>query len=45
MEDGKEIIELETVEDQYNVFSSYNLDTQVKMYFITCSRHNDNVNI
>ncbi|MBT2599005.1 MULTISPECIES: TraB/GumN family protein [unclassified Oceanobacillus] len=31
LEDGKEIIELETVEDQYNVFSSYNLDTQVKM--------------
>lgn len=31
LEDGKEIIELETVEDQYSVFSSYNLDTQVKM--------------
>ncbi len=31
IEDGKEIIELETVEEQYDVFSSYSLDTQVKM--------------
>ncbi|WP_419893500.1 TraB/GumN family protein [Oceanobacillus kimchii] len=29
--DGKEIIELETVEDQYNVFSGYSIDTQVQM--------------
>ncbi|WP_059103434.1 TraB/GumN family protein [Shouchella shacheensis] len=31
LEDGKEIIELETVEEQYNVFSGYSMDTQVQM--------------
>ncbi|WP_404455247.1 TraB/GumN family protein [Oceanobacillus kapialis] len=40
MEDGKEIIELETVEEQYNVFSSYKLDTQVKMLEHTLQTYN-----
>ncbi|WP_040984071.1 TraB/GumN family protein [Oceanobacillus jeddahense] len=31
LEDGKEIIELETAEEQYNVFSGYSIDTQVQM--------------
>ncbi|QQK78223.1 TraB/GumN family protein [Salicibibacter cibarius] len=31
VEDGKEIIELETVEEQYNTFSCYKIDTQVQM--------------
>ena len=31
LEDCKEIIELETVEEQYNVFSGYSMDTQIHM--------------